>query len=448
MEPKVGNASKPGLSGLYVGAFCFVWSCSTTAQGFSDNISQLAGSASVFTGVSHTRTDLANDTEPSIGLSGRLGGTLESGANSLVLQYGGTLENSQDTAGIDGSDNSYISGAARYTYFDPASRLDFNLGHSVRSVRGSSGFNVNQSGYDTQQTLNGGAGLSFYPGELTTLRFSGRAGQSFGDGSVDDQESYTVGSDLSRRLSERSTGGINVSRSWSDERDTDVTIDTAQLVYSLQTENGYLSVGAGGSKADTEYAGGTSSESEAITGFAERAWVDSSSRTALKYNRSMSDSATDLSLNLPPEFSLLPDSIRLRDLVVKDSLLLSHNSQKVCDSCDLGVYVEGAVLESQVTDETSHEYRAGVNLGLQLTALQRLNFGYRWEGDADRSASNIIDQIHRLNTSWMRNIAENTTFGVEFNQAFRRSGSARGNQEEYELLLVLRHGFSLTGAAR
>ena len=231
-----------------------------------------------------------------------------------------------------------------------------------------------------------------------------------------------------------------------DRTDDQVTIDSAQLVYSLQMENGYFSIGAGGSQAETEYSGGTTSENEAITGFLVRDWVASSWRTSVKYDRSMSDSATDLSLNLPPDFFFQPDTVRLRDLVVKDSLLITHNNQRVCDACDLGVYVEGAILESQISNDTTYEYRTGINLGFQLTSLQRLNFGYSWQGDADEDANVIDDQIHRFNTSWTRRIAENTTFGVEFRQSYLRSKLLRNDKDQFELRLVLSRGFSLTGA--
>lgn len=452
MESRAGNASKHSLGGLYVGALCLAWSCAAPAQGLSDNISKLSGSASVFTGVTHTRTDRGTstetNTEPGVGVSGRIGGTLESGANALALQYGGTLQTDQDTIGDDQSGNTSITGASRYKYFDPGSRVDFNLGHTVSAVRNNTNFEVNSSSYDTRNSLSAGAGLRFYPGELSTLRFFGQAGRSFGEGDLEDQESYTVGSELSRRLSERSTGGLDISRSWSDERGTDVTIDTAQLVYSLQMESGYFSIGAGGSRAESEYTSGTTSENEAITGFLERAWVTTDWRTSVKYDRSMSDSATDLSLDLTPDFSFLPDTIRLRDLVVRDSLSITHNNQQVCDVCNLGVYASGAILESQNSGATTHEYRAGLNLGLQLTSLQRLNFGYIWEGDAGEDADIIVDQIHRFNTSWTRQIAKNTTFGVELNQSYLRSKLPRPNQDQFELRLVFSHGFSLVGAGR
>lgn len=452
MEPKAGNASTVSLSGVYVGAFCLAWSCAATAQDLSDNVSRLSGSASAFTGVTHTRTDRGastdTKTEPGVGVSGQVGGTLESGASALALRYGGTLQTNQGAVGGGQAGNTSITGASRYTYFDPGSRVDFNLGHTVSSVRNNTGFETNPSSYDTQNSLRAGAGLRFNPGELTTLRFFGQAGRSFSQNSLKDQESYTAGSELSRRLNERSTGGLNVSRSWSDERGTSVTIDSAQLVYRLRLESGYFNIGAGGSRAKTEFTGAATSEYSAATGFVERGWATSVSRTSVKYDRSVSDSATDLSLNLPPDFSFLPDTIRLRDLVVKDALFLAHSTQQVCDACDLRVYAEGAILESQISNVTTHEYRTGINLGFQLTSLQRLNFGYSWQADADESATTIVDQIHRFNTSWTRRIAENTTFGVEFYQSYLRSKGLRNDQDQFELRLVLSHGFSLTGARR
>ncbi len=449
MERKAGNANNFSLASLLIGSCCAAGSGVATAQSLSDDVTSLSGSASVFTDVTHTRTDRGTttdtNTEPGLGVSGRVGGTLERGANALVLQYGGSLKTSRDTANGEQSENSSITGASRYTHFDPGSHLDFNLGHTVSSVRNDTGFVVNPSNYDTQNTLSAGAGLRFYPGDLSTLRFSGQAGRSFGEDDLNNQESLTGTGELSRRLSDRSMGSLNVSRSWSEERGTDITIDSAQLAYNLQMKNGSFGIGAGSSRADTEYTDGTTSENEAVIGFLDRTWVTEDWRTSVQYNRRMSDSATDLSLNLPPVFSFLPDTVRTRDLVVSDSLLLTHNNQRACDICDLGVYAEGSLLESQVSGATTHEYRAGINLGLQLTALQRLNIGYGWQGDANEDANIIVDQIHRLSTSWTRQLAEYTTFGVQFNQSYLRSRLARNDQDQFVLRFVLSRGFALNG---
>jgi hypothetical protein len=374
-----------------------------------------------------------------------VGGRLESGANSLALQYGGTLETERDIGAGEQSDTSSVTGASRFSHFDPASRFDFNLGHTVSSVRNNTGFVVNPSSYDTQNTLSAGAGLRFFPGDLSTLRFSGQAGKSFGSGELGEEESFTASSEFSRRLSERSTGSVIGSRSWSDDDGVDITIDSAQLVYERLLENGSFSIGAGASKADTEFPDGTVTESDAGTGFLDRTWVASDWRTSVQYNRRLSDSATDLSLDFPEIFDFLPDTIRIRDLVVSDSVLVTHNTSRLCSACNLGVAAEAALLESQITGATTHEYSASVNLGIELTALQRLNFAYIWQGDAGEEAGTIVDQIHRFNTSWTRQLAEDTSFSVQLNQSYLRSRLARNDQEQFVLRLVLTKGFSLTG---
>lgn len=418
-------------------------------QSLSEKVTQISGSGSVFTAITHTRTDNATgtdtNTEPSVGVSGSLGGQVESGANALALQYGGTLETKRDLAGGDQTDSSSVTGASRYSHFDPASRFDFNLGHTISSVRNNTGFVVNPSSYDTQNTLSAGAGLRFFPGDLSTLRFSGQAGKSFGSGDLNDKESFTASSEFSRRLSERSTGSVIGSRSWSNDDGVDITIDSAQLVFERSLESGTFSIGAGASKADTEFPDGTVTESDAGTGFLDRTWIASDWRTSVQYNRRLSDSATDLSLDFPEIFDFLPDTIRIRDLVVSDSVLVTHNTSRLCSACTLGVAAEAALFESEITGATTHEYTASVNLGFELTTLQRLNFAYIWQGDAGEEAGTIIDQIHRFNTSWTRQLAEDTSFSVQFNQSYLRSRLARSDQEQFVLRLVLTKGFSLTG---
>jgi hypothetical protein len=125
--------------------------------------------------------------------------------------------------------------------------------------------------------------------------------------------------------------------------------------------------------------------------------------------------------------------------------LVTYNNQQVCSICDVGFYSEGAILDSQISGDTTHEYRAGVNLGLQLTANQRLRFGYSWDAEAEEDAGVIVDQVHRVTASWTRQLAEYTSFGVELNQSYLDSRLARNNQDEYELRLVLSHGFSMSG---
>jgi hypothetical protein len=446
MGLRFGRANK--LKTTVLVGIC-IWGSGAWGQSLSDKITSISGSASVFTGVTHTRQDTSNgtdtNTEPSVGLSGSVGGNLQSGAKSLQLQYGATLETKRDTFGGGQTDSSSVTGASRFVHADPASRFDFNLGHTVSSVRNNTGFVINPSSYDTRNTLSAGAGLRFYPGELSTLRFSGQAGRSFGEGDLNEEESFTGSVTMSRRLSERSSVSLAGSRSWSDNSDPDTTIDSVQLSYSLSMENGSFSIGAGVSQSETEFADGSVSEGDAETGFLNRTWVSEQSQTTVAYNRRLSDSATDLSLNFPDFPDFFPDSIRTRDLVVSDSVSVSHNNLDLCDICNLGVFAEGAMLESKITGLKTHEYTTGVTLGLQLTSVQRLSFGYTWQGDAGDDSGTIIDQVHRLNTRWTRQLAENTSFSVDFGQSYLRSRLASNDEEQFELRLVLSRGFSLSG---
>ena len=419
----------------------------------SSALQSISGSASIFTAATHTRTDSVGGTdtrtEPSVGVSGSIGGALASGANSLALQYGGTLETRRDTSAGDQTDSSSISGAASYAYFDPAQPLDFNLGHTVSSVRNNTGFVVNPSSYDTRNTLSAGAGLRFNPGSLSTLRLFSQAGQSFGGGDLSDENSLTAGAELTRRLSERSSASLNASRSWSDGNGVDQTIDSAQLAYQRTLENGSFSIGGGGSQAESEFPDGTVSNSDALTGFIDRSWVADQYRTSVQYNRRLSDSTTDLSLNLPPEFGFSPETVELRDLVVSDSLSISHSTDLLCNACTLGLSAEASLLESQITGDKTHEYSTRVSLGLQLTDLQRITFGYSWQGDAEDQAGTIVDQIHRFDTRWSRQLAENTEFAVAFNQSYLRSDQSSDqssdDRDQYVIRLELTHGFALNG---
>lgn len=446
MGLRVDRAKK--LKATVLIGFCF-WGSGVWGQSLSEKITSISGSASVFTGVTHTRTDTSTgtdtNTEPSIGLAGSVGGDLESGAKSLQLQYGGTLETSRDTLGGGQTESSSVTGASRFVHADPASRFDFNLGHTVSSVRNDTGFVINPSSYDTRNTLSAGAGLRFYPGDLSTLRFSGQAGRSFGDGKLNEEESFTGSVTMSRLLSERSSASLVGSRSWSDNTGPDTTIDSAQLSYNLAKENGSFSIGVGLSQSETEFADGSISEGDAETGFINRTWAYDQSQTTVSYNRRLSDSATDLSLSFPDFPDFFPDSIRIRDLVVSDSVSVSHSNSKLCDICNLGFFAEGAMLKSRITGLKTHEYTTGVTLGVQLTSLQRLSFGYTWQGEAGDDSGTIIDQVHRLNTSWSRQLAENTSFSVDFGQAYLRSRFSGNDQDQFELRLVLTRGFALTG---
>ena len=417
-------------------------------QTASDAVDSLNGSASVFGAVTHTRADTPtgrqNNTEPSAGVSGDIGGTMSSGANSLALRYGGRLETRRDLPTGDDTDTSSFNGASRYQYANPGGRMDFNLGHTVESVRNDTGFVLNTGDYETRNTLSAGTGLMFYPGELSSLRLSAQAGKSFGGGDLDESESWTAGADFSRRLSERSQATLSTRRSWSENQGVDTTIDNAELGYESALETGTFSMAAGASWSDTEFPGQqVTNESEALTGHLARTWVTPDTSSTIRYNRRLSDSTTDLSLNLPPELAFLPETVQLRDLVVSDSLLLSHTTARLCRICRFSVLAEGAMLESELSDAKTHEYRASMSLGMDVTRLHQLLVTYSWQADAGEDSGDVVQQTHRLNIAVTRRLSEDVRLGVELNQAWVRYEEPNQDQESYGLRVFLTRDFSL-----
>lgn len=420
------------------------------AQGLEDQVQALSASVSVFTSVTHTVVDDGSSdestTEPGIGIRGSVAGELDSGPSNLQLQYAGTVETSRDRPSGGHTDNSSVRGAARYRWFDPESPVDFNLGHAVQSVRNNTGFVVDPASYDTRNELTAGAGVRVYPGELSYLRLSAQAGRSFGDDTLNDDRSETVATEFVRLLGERSDATLLASRSWSETTTYDLTIDTLQAIFRHRTESGFFRAGLGQSWATTEFSDSSEIDGDAVTGFVERSWEGPESTYRLRYERRLSDSAADLSQNRDPAFGFLDETVRTHDLVVSDSVLATYDTSSLCDFCTLGLGLEAAVLESELTGATTHEYRGRAGLGLQLTGIERVYFSYDWQGDAGEKADVIDEQIHRFIIGWNRLLAEETTFGVEFYQSYLNSRLNRPDEDEYGLRLVLTWGVSLQGA--
>jgi len=418
------------------------------AQTVSDSVQNLSGAGTVFGAVTHTRMDTDTGTEsntkPSLGVSGDIGGDLRRGANSLALRYGGTLETERDLPNGEQTSSNAINGAARYDYFNPGGVLDMNLGHTIESVRNDTGYVLNSTDYDTRNTLTAGAGVRFYPGELTSFRVSAQAGKSFASDDLDDSESLTTEAILSRRLSERSEGSLTARRSWADEKRLDTTIDTAELGYARGLETGTFKVSVGGSWSETEFPDQRSTQdSDAMTGYIERIWLAPDSSTTVRYNRELSDSATELSLNLPPELAFLPDSVLLRDLVVRDSLLLAHSTDRLCGVCTFSVLAEGARLESQLNDATTHEYRTSVRLAMDLDRLHQLLVSWNWQADAGEDSSDLTAHTHILDIALSRRLTENVRFGGGLNLGWVRDDIEDRDQEDYGLRVFLTRDFNL-----
>ncbi|MEQ5814945.1 hypothetical protein J3362_05480 [Marinobacter sp. NFXS11] len=421
------------------------------AQAFDENLARFEGEASVFTALTQNRVDTAAgtdaETEGRLGLEGSVAGEWLSGGNSVLLDYAAQVETSRNSDVGSGGDNSTITGLSRFAHADPSNPFEFNLGHTVRTVRNNTGFVIDPKNYDTQNIVNAGAGLRLNPGALTTVRVSADAARAYGDSEEGDTDSYTARVNLERRLSQRSFGLVNGSRSWSDEGATEVTIDAYQVGYRSVDDFGAFSIGGGVSEAETEFPSGLVTKSDGVTAFLTKDWVTTDWTTSFSYNRTLSDSAIDLVLNpeTPDDFS---ENVRLNEVVLSDRFDLRHTRRTLCDVCDFSIRVSVEIRESQESGETTHELGAGWDLGIQITNLQRLEFRYLWQAETEENASEVQDQVHRFNSRWVRQLAEFTSFAVEFNQAYLASKQQRPDEEEYELRLVLSHGFSLIGQGR
>ena len=421
------------------------------AQALEENLARVEGNASVFTALTHNRVDepagTERETEGRLGLEGSVAGEWVSGGNSALLDYSARAETSRNSDIGSGGDNSTITGLSRFSHADPSSPLEFNAGHTVRTVRNNTGFLIDPTNYDTQNVINAGAGLRLEPGALTTVRVSADGARAYGDSDEGDTDSYNAKATLQRKLSERSFGLVNGSRSWSDEGATEVTIDAYQVGYRSIDEFGTFSIGGGVSEAETEFTSGPVTKSDGVTAYLTKDWVTMDWTTSFSYNRTLSDSAIDLVLNpeTPDGFS---SNVRLTEVVLSDRFDLRHTRRALCDVCDFSMQVSGEIRESQATGETTNQLGAGWDLGIQIANLQRLEFRYIWQAETEENASEIQEQVHRFNSRWVRQLAEFTSFSVEFNQAYLRSKRERPDEDEFELRLVLSHGFSLIGQGR
>ncbi|WP_166268469.1 putative porin [Marinobacter caseinilyticus] len=421
--------------------------CPLQAQSLSDRVTGYYAETSVFSEATHTRTDTANgkesEDEVSIGVAGALGAELQSGSNFLSAFYSGTVETSQDENN-ESDDSSSFNGVSNYFYRNPASRLDFNAGHTVRSVRNNTGFVIDPTKYDTQNAVSAGAGLQFYPGDVSTLRLSSQAARTFEGGDREDSESLTTAAELTRRLSNQSSGSLIGRRTWSDEQNDEITLDTVQLGYLRELESGLFAVAAGGSRAEADYADGSSNESDAATGYLARTWASVETFTEFRYDRELTSTALDLAVDFPEVDDFAQESVRINELSIEDTLELRHITTQICDVCDAGALISGTIRESQRTLQTTHEYRGILDFGIRLTSLLRLGFGYSWTAEASEEADVLLDQVHRFDISVRRLLDERTFVTVQGRYSLTESRRDIPDEDQFAVRLSLTRGFGIT----
>lgn len=383
-------------------------------------------STTVFSDLTHIRTDSADDTRGSLGIRGDVGAQVQSGAHNFNGAYGATLETEQSSLARGDDDAASVRGASRYSFFEPGNRFDFNAGHTIRTVRNDTGFIIDPDNYDTQNAISAGAGVMFYPSALTTLRLSGQAGKTFEQDDLPDSESANASASLSRRMTERTSASVSAGRTWELDSANDLTLDTAQLGIDTRLENGSFSISGGVSRAENN-----NFENEAVIGSVARTWAGENSSTRLSADRTQTSTALDLALAPMPELGLEDEfSIRLKGLTVRNSVTLSHTTrQQLCSLCSVQLIASGAEEEEIETGIERWDYLLGAGLGLEVDRLRTLDFNYQWHGDAFGERSEIDDEVHRFRITYRRQLTRLASWGASVATAVTRGVSDRERAE-------------------
>lgn len=399
----------------------------------AEELSYLA-STTVFTDVTHTERGSRDDTRAGAGISGDIGANWLSGAHHFQALYGGTLQTDRSSLATGDQDNLSIRGSSRYNFYEPGSRFDFNAGHSIRSVRNATGFTLDNSGYDTQNAVNAGAGVLFYPGELTTLRLGGQAAKTWAEDDVDDGESQSIEANLMRQVSERSMVYLVGNRAWEEERGTDITLESASVGMETRLENGLFSVSIGGSRAESG-----DMENDAVIGSIARQWETSLTNTRISYERTQSSTLLDLALAPIPELGIEDEfSVRVQGVTVNDIITLVHSTRRICDLCTVNFILRASEEESIETGDEMWEYLVGAGVGLAVADDKTVNFDYRWQADAFEDRSTIDDERHDFIVTYRHHLTDLASWGVAFDTAFTRGIT---DQDRYQARLFFTLGW-------
>lgn len=398
--------------------------------------SSYTATTTLFTDLTHRAYETDDDTRAGVGVRGDLGANLSTGAHTLNGLYGATLETEQSSGNRADNDDFSVRGSSRYNYYQPGARFDFNAGHSVRSVRNDSGFRLDDASYDTQNTLSAGAGINFYPGELTTFRVAGQGGRTWEEGDRPDGETVSVDATLSRRVSELSSVFLTASRAWEDEEDADeIILDSASAGIESQLHNGSFAISAGVSRAESD-----DFENDAVIGSLARTWDTSLTNTRFSYDRTQSSNILDQSFDFViPELGIDEDfSIRYQGVTVRDQLSLTHNTRRICDLCTVNLIAQIAREEEVPSELETWEYLAGAGLSLAVTDHKTVDFDYLWQGDAFDDRGTIDDELHRLIVTYRHELTELASWGASFETAMTRGLS---DEERYQARLFITLGW-------
>lgn len=398
--------------------------------------SSYTATTTLFTDLTHREYETGDNTGAGVGIRGDLGANLSSGAHSLYGLYGATLETEESSGNRADNDDFSVRGSSRYNYYQPGARFDFNAGHSVRSVRNDTGFRLDDSSYDTQNTLNAGAGINFYPGEVTTFRVAGQGGRTWEEGDRPDGETISADATLSRQVSEQSSVFLTATRAWEEEEDTDeIILDSASVGMQSQLHNGTFGASVGVSRAESD-----DFESDAVIGSLARTWDTALTNTRFSYDRTQSSNILDQSFEFViPELGIEEEfSIRYQGVTVRDQVSLSHRTQRICDLCTVSLIAQFAKEEDVATSEETWEYLAGGGVRLAVTDVKTLDFDYRWQGDAFDDRGTIDDELHRFIVTYRHQLTELATWGASFDTSMTRGLS---DEERYRARLFVTLGW-------
>ena len=397
--------------------------------------SSYTATTTLFSDLTHNEYENESDTSAEAGVGGDIGATYLSGPHQFSGRYGATVETDTGSSDRGEDDNFSIRGSSRYDYYQPGGRFDFNAGHTVRSVRNDTGFVLDDFNYDTQNAVSAGAGVNFYPGDVTTLRIASQAGKTWEEGDQPDGESISADATLSRRVSEQTSVFLMGSRAWEEEEGAnDVTIDSVSAGMQSALYNGTFSLSAGLSRAESnDY------ENEAVIGSLARTWITELTTTRFSYDRTQTSTLLDLALEPIPDLGIEDEfSIRYQGVIVRDEVTFAHSTRRICDLCTVNLIAQAAKKESVETRDDDWEYLAGVGVGFDVAERKTLDFDYRWQADALEESGTIDDEYHRFIVTYRHQLTELASWGTSFETAATRGFS---DEERYRARVFITLGW-------